>query len=306
MSRTVSNGRGWAYVGAILGGAVSIAANVAHSYVPPTDAPADWAPHVGAVVGAVFWPVALFVAVEILARVAWPEGRGWALLRFGGLLPVAAVAALVSYKHLAGLLAFYGEDGLTATLGPLAVDGLMVMATGALLATGARTTTSTAVVAEGVVDDNTPALTSDEGTHSAGAPALASAEGNRGDIPTDDVGSTDPTEGVASTDTPDPWQYAVPVATVAETATVERDVHTVDTPEPVRRKRVTPRSLTAAERVTAAHAKEPQATHERIAKVADVSVSTVKRHRPTSSPSLPAPAETRTNGHSFDLTGVAL
>ncbi|NYT93738.1 hypothetical protein [Salinispora sp. H7-4] len=137
-------GRGWAYFGAILGGAVSIAANVAHSYVPPTPpdgappVPADWTPQAGAVVGAIFWPVALFVAVEILARVAWPEGRRWSALRFGGLVPVATVAAIVSYKHLSGLLAFYGEDGLTATIGPLAVDGLMIMATGALLATGIR------------------------------------------------------------------------------------------------------------------------------------------------------------------------
>ena len=54
----------------------------------------------------------------------------WAVM-----LPVASVAAIVSYRHLSGLLAFYGEDTITATIGPLAVDGLMVMATGALLAT---------------------------------------------------------------------------------------------------------------------------------------------------------------------------
>ncbi len=128
---------------------MSIAANVAHSYVPPTGAPADWSPQGGAVVGAIFWPVALFVAVEILARVAWPSGRRWKALRFAGLLPVALVAAFVSYKHLAGLLAFYGEDGPTAMLGPLAVDGLMVMATGALLATATRRP-APAVAAESV------------------------------------------------------------------------------------------------------------------------------------------------------------
>jgi hypothetical protein len=144
-------GRGWAYVGALLGGVVSVAANVAHSYVPPADAPDHWSPQGGAVVGAIFWPVALFVAVEILARVPWPTGRKWWWLRFGGLLPVAAVAALVSYRHLAGLLRFYGEDGITATLGPLAVDGLMVVATGALLVTARHTAavvdTALAVVA---------------------------------------------------------------------------------------------------------------------------------------------------------------
>jgi hypothetical protein len=139
MGKPSVSGRGWAYIGAALGGTVSIAANVAHSYVPPTGAPADWTPQTGAVVGAIFWPVALFVVTEIFARVVWPSGRGWAALRFAGLLPVALVAALVSYKHLAGLLGFYGEDAVTSHLGPLAVDGLMVMATGALLATARRT-----------------------------------------------------------------------------------------------------------------------------------------------------------------------
>jgi hypothetical protein len=148
MPRTpVMTGRRWAYAGALLGGGVSIAANVAHSYVPPVGAPADWAPHAGAVVGAVFWPVALFVAIEILARVAWPDGRRWVLLRFGGLLPVAAVAAFVSYRHLSGLLTFYGDETAVAVLGPLAVDGLMVMATGALIATSrARAATPPATV----------------------------------------------------------------------------------------------------------------------------------------------------------------
>jgi len=87
--------------------------------------------------GAVFWPVALFVAIETLARTAWPAGGRWVALRYLGLLPVAVVAAVVSYRHLSGLLAFYREDPLTARIGPLAVDGLMVMATGALIAAGA-------------------------------------------------------------------------------------------------------------------------------------------------------------------------
>jgi hypothetical protein len=131
------NGRGWAYAGAILGGAVSVAANVAHSYVRPE---AGWpagatGPEPGAVGAAVFWPVALLVAVEILARITWPEGWRWTAVRFGGLLPVALVAAFVSYRHLSGLLAHYGEDGMTSHVGPLAVDGLMVLATAALLAT---------------------------------------------------------------------------------------------------------------------------------------------------------------------------
>jgi hypothetical protein len=133
---TTRSGRGWAYTGAISGGLVSIAANVAHSFIPPHGASATWRPEPGAVVGAVVWPVFLFIAVEILARVAWPHGPVWHFVRWAGLLPVAVVAALVSYRHLSGLLAHYGEEPIVYHLGPLAVDGLMVMATGALLATG--------------------------------------------------------------------------------------------------------------------------------------------------------------------------
>ena len=114
---------------------MSIAANVAHSFIPPTGAPTNWHPQPGAVVGAIVWPVFLFIAIEIMARTSWPTGLSWRALRWGGLLPVAAVAAFVSYRHLSGLLAFYGEDHLVTILGPIAVDGLMAMATGALLAT---------------------------------------------------------------------------------------------------------------------------------------------------------------------------
>jgi hypothetical protein len=129
---------GWGYAGAVLGGLVSIAANTAHSFVAPPGAPSDWRPPTGAVIGAVFWPIALFIAIEILARTAWPTGKRWAAVRFVGLLPVALVAAVVSYNHLSGLLAHYGEDRLTVTIGPLAVDGLMIMSSAAVMATAAK------------------------------------------------------------------------------------------------------------------------------------------------------------------------
>lgn len=141
-------GRAWAYAGAALGGAVSVAANVAHSFVPPAGAQPTWQPMPGAVLGAVFWPVALFVAIEILARTGWPEGLPWRVIRLGGLLPVAVVAAVVSYRHLSGLIRFYGEDGLTATVGPLAVDGLMIVASAAIIASATVSGGTSATVAE--------------------------------------------------------------------------------------------------------------------------------------------------------------
>lgn len=140
----------WAYLGTTLGATASVAANVAHSYVPPKDAPDTWTPYTGAVIGAVFWPVALLVALEILVRTPWPDERRWAFVRFGGLVPVVVVAAAVSYRHMSALLTYYGEDGVTATLGPLAPDGLMTMAAGAVIAvTRRRDTRRTATATQG-------------------------------------------------------------------------------------------------------------------------------------------------------------
>ncbi|MEU0156751.1 hypothetical protein [Micromonospora fulviviridis] len=137
---TKKNGRVYAYIGAFSGGLVSVAANIAHSFIAPKDARAGWTPEPGAVVSAVVWPLFLFIAIEILARTPWPTGWGWNVLRWVGLPPVALVAAFVSYRHLSGLLDHYNEETLVVWFGPLAVDGLMLMATSALLATGTRTT----------------------------------------------------------------------------------------------------------------------------------------------------------------------
>ncbi|MEU4568630.1 DUF2637 domain-containing protein [Micromonospora sp. NPDC023956] len=135
-----ASGRGWAYLGTVLGGALSIAANIAHTYLTNAD------PDALSVAVSVFWPVALFVCVEMLARVQWPAGRRYALAR-SGIAPVALVAGIVSYRHLSGLLTHYGEDGITAALGPLAVDGLMLMSTAALIATRRSAAASAAPVA---------------------------------------------------------------------------------------------------------------------------------------------------------------
>lgn len=137
---TKNNGRVYAYIGAVSGGAVSVAANIAHSFIAPDGAPENWKPEPGAVISAIVWPLFLFIAIEILARTPWPTGWGWNVLRWVGLPPVALVAAFVSYRHLSGLLDHYNEETLVVWFGPLAVDGLMLMATAALLATGKRTT----------------------------------------------------------------------------------------------------------------------------------------------------------------------
>lgn len=137
----MKSGQRWAYTGVALGATVSVAANIAHSYVAPEDAPENWSPELGAVLGAAFWPLALAVSSEVLARNEWAGRRR--VLGIGGVVVVAAVAAVVSYLHLKGLLAHYGEPELTATIGPLAVDGLMLTSTVALIGSGDRASTVT-------------------------------------------------------------------------------------------------------------------------------------------------------------------
>ncbi|MFD0685882.1 DUF2637 domain-containing protein [Actinomadura fibrosa] len=129
----MTRARVWATAAFLLGVVVSVAANVAHTYYVPG---ASGRPPLGAQLAAAFYPLALLLVVEILARVPWPRSLGWAFARYGGTAVVALVAALVSYRHMAALLDAYGEDVLTSRIGPLAVDGLMVVASFALLALG--------------------------------------------------------------------------------------------------------------------------------------------------------------------------
>lgn len=108
----------------LLGIVASVAANIAH---------ADDA--AGPRLAAAFAPVALLLAVECMSRPAWyRSGPLWALARYGGTGLVALVAAVMSYRHMHGLLLSYGEDSLSAAIGPLAVDGLMITSGFALLA----------------------------------------------------------------------------------------------------------------------------------------------------------------------------
>ncbi|MDG4801757.1 hypothetical protein [Micromonospora sp. WMMD980] len=150
-----ATGRGWAYFGAILGGALSVAANVAHSYIAGDP---SWLK----VVFSVAWPVLLFVGIEVLARVAFPKGAGYALLRFVGVGLVALVAAIVSYRHLSGLFAHYGEDAVTVVLGPVAIDGLLAVCSAAMILTARKRALAAADPAQAPMRETTPA-TPDEG-----------------------------------------------------------------------------------------------------------------------------------------------
>ncbi|MFI7523781.1 DUF2637 domain-containing protein [Micromonospora globbae] len=127
-----------------LGVAASVAANVLHARPNP----------ISQIIAA--WPpLALLLTVELISRV--PHHR-WYLgaIRVTAAAVIAVIAAWVSYWHLVGVAARYGESGYGAAyLLPISVDGLVVVASVSLVeitarirATSAHTTT-----------DQAPALT---------------------------------------------------------------------------------------------------------------------------------------------------
>lgn len=122
---TPKSGRIIAWLSFLLGIGVSIAGNIGHA-ASDGMLPGEWA-------GATFWPLALMLSIEILTRVRWQRGKRWTAARIVALVVVAFVAAVLSYRHLAGLMTYWGEDWTNSHLGPLAVDGLMLIAATALL-----------------------------------------------------------------------------------------------------------------------------------------------------------------------------
>lgn len=127
--RRGASGVAWLAFG--LGIIISVSANVGHIwFVTQPSAEAL----VSAMVFAAFWPVALAVSVEVLSRVTWPRAFKWPGLL--GTVLVGGVALVVSYRHMNGLLVYFGESEISAALGPIGVDGLLIVGGFALLAIG--------------------------------------------------------------------------------------------------------------------------------------------------------------------------
>lgn len=139
-----ASGRVVAWSGFVFGSVMSIAANVLHTWLPAAYQPPGWSPALAAQIGAAVWPIGLLLSVEVLSRVRWPRARLWTLARFGGTGAVALGSATISYGHLRDVLLAWQYDPLAAAVGPLALDGLMVISGFALLAiSNARTTSAT-------------------------------------------------------------------------------------------------------------------------------------------------------------------
>ncbi len=110
----------------VLGVAASVVANVLHARDNPiSQAIAAWP------------PLALLLTVELISRVP-VHRKSLAAARLLATATIAGIAAWVSYWHMVGVAARYGETGASPYLLPLSVDGLIVVASICLVELGAR------------------------------------------------------------------------------------------------------------------------------------------------------------------------
>lgn len=119
---------------------VSIVANVTHSVLATSEI-SLWL----RVPGGVLWPTLTFVAIEIIVRTVWARRFSHYLARTLVLGP-AVPAVIISYAHQRSLLGMMGEGPLVATIGPVAIDGLMIGCTLALLFTRVEAPSGTVTV----------------------------------------------------------------------------------------------------------------------------------------------------------------
>jgi len=120
--------------GFIFGSATSVAFNVLAARIPPDDAPKGWVPDPIAELGAAVWPLILLLSVEVISRVPFPKGWLWGFAKGAGIAAVALGSAVISYQHIQAVLSSWHYNDLSAGVGPLVVDGLMVLCGFAMLA----------------------------------------------------------------------------------------------------------------------------------------------------------------------------
>ncbi len=134
----------------IAGFAVSLAGNLAAINLDDGKPPG-----VGAYISAVWWPLALFLMVELTLHTPWDSSFRDKAVRYLGITLVGGLAFYISYFHLAHVLSSFGYDTPSRYAGPLAVDVAMVVATMALNRIGVATRAA-AATASGQEGRTTP------------------------------------------------------------------------------------------------------------------------------------------------------
>jgi hypothetical protein len=109
-----------------IGVAASVFANILHALPNPISQ------------GIAAWPpCALIVTIELISRVPIARRLG-AAVRLLATAGIAGIAAWVSYWHMVGVAATYGETNPTPYLLPLSVDGLVIVASVSLVDIASR------------------------------------------------------------------------------------------------------------------------------------------------------------------------
>jgi hypothetical protein len=121
-------------------------------------------------------PVALLITVEMVSRIP-VSGRAWTVIRIGATLAIAGIAAWISYWHMAGVVAHYGEVGSVPYLLPVSVDGLIVAASVSLVELAGRAREQRA--SEQAADQLTTAAAQPELVEPDPEPAPAVGPGDR-------------------------------------------------------------------------------------------------------------------------------
>lgn len=118
-----------AYIALAIGAGLSIAGNVADTF-RTRGAAVDTLD----IVMAVSWPALVVLMVEMFVSSRWTgQGLAMQILRWTGCLSIGAMAMRVSWVHLNDLMLSRGQANDVATLGPLAIDALAIMATALIL-----------------------------------------------------------------------------------------------------------------------------------------------------------------------------
>jgi hypothetical protein len=230
---------------------------------------------------------------------------------------VALVAGYASFSHIFKVARQAGEHVSVASVLPLSIDGLILVGTLAMLddkRSGRKPRLSARLaVAFGIVATLAANIASAHPTWTARAVAavppvafLLAVEvlSRRGKLIHPEVEQVEPVKVGEPVPVVLPEPVAEPVA--VEPAPVKaQPVKRISQPS----SKPVPPSLTSADRIMSAHLAEPEATNQRIADLAGVSLATVKRYRPkrvaAGSPSPAQPAETAVNGRTPELAGVA-
>jgi hypothetical protein len=219
-------------------------------------------------------PLALLLTIELISRV--PVHRVWlTAARLCAAAVIAGIAAWVSYWHMAGVAARYGESSDAAHLLPLSVDGLIVVASICLVELGGRIRAAEEInegESDGAVQQQRQAEAEQRDgigrqLHTDGPDHSEAAQG----------------DGVAAADRQeDPRE-------TAEVAPAQ-----IEPPKPPARKPHTQNP----QRIERAHRKTPTATHQEIAERLNLSPATVKKYRP------PKEQPEKVNGKVPDLEGA--